>query len=127
MTQLNLQAFNDQDVDIIKEYVKVMSPVARTLDLIQGEAQAYLGTLLPTIAATMFKLQNLSHQLMEAKVEDTLIKEREANEKDNISFSGSGNNEEEGDDFYSTVTQSEENRSRGHKSLQNKAQNLIRT
>lgn len=44
---------------------------------------------------------------MEAKVEEALIKEkeREANEKDNINISGSSNNEVE--DFYSTVTQSE--------------------
>ncbi|GBP78688.1 hypothetical protein EVAR_45577_1 [Eumeta japonica] len=49
-------------------------------------------------------------KLMEAKVEDALIKERKANEEDNISISGSDNNGKDGDHFYSTVIQSEENR-----------------
>lgn len=37
-----------------------MSPVARALDLIQGAVHAYLGTLLPTIATTVFKLQDIN-------------------------------------------------------------------
>lgn len=161
-------------------FLQVMSPVAKALDLIQGEAQAYLGTLLPTIATTVFKLQNLSNQvhhrciplidallsgikkrferfmedeecqlaaafhpkfrllwlqkydsskflkvkeLMEAKVEDALNREKESDEKDNASISGSSN---EDDDFFSTFTKSE-NLSRGHKFLKNKAQNLVRS
>lgn len=36
-----------------------MAPVANALDRIQGEAQAYLGSLLPTIAATVYKLKNI--------------------------------------------------------------------
>ncbi|KAB0795331.1 hypothetical protein PPYR_12170 [Photinus pyralis] len=59
MTQLKVRTFNDQDVTILKEYVKVMSPVARALDQVQGEAQAYLGSLLPTVAATVFKLKDI--------------------------------------------------------------------
>ncbi|CAG9793862.1 unnamed protein product [Diatraea saccharalis] len=50
MTQLKILTFNDQDV---------MAPVANALDRIQGEAQAYLGSLLPTIAATVYKLKNI--------------------------------------------------------------------
>ncbi|GBP81121.1 hypothetical protein EVAR_88218_1 [Eumeta japonica] len=59
MTQLKILTFNDQDVTVMKEYAKVMAPVANALDRIQGEAQAYLGSLLPTIAATVYKLKNI--------------------------------------------------------------------
>lgn len=36
-----------------------MAPVAGALDQIQGEAQAFLGSLLPTIAVTVLKLRNI--------------------------------------------------------------------
>ncbi|KAG5868429.1 hypothetical protein JTB14_029045 [Gonioctena quinquepunctata] len=59
MTRLKIPTFNDQDVTVMKEYAKVMAPVANALDRIQGEAQAYLVSLLPTIAATVYKLKNI--------------------------------------------------------------------
>ncbi|KAG5860634.1 hypothetical protein JTB14_023063 [Gonioctena quinquepunctata] len=59
MTQLKIPTFNGQDVTVMKEYAKVMAPVANAVDRIQGEAQAYLGSLLPTIAATVYKLKNI--------------------------------------------------------------------
>uniref|UniRef100_UPI00358E27E8 uncharacterized protein n=1 Tax=Myxine glutinosa TaxID=7769 RepID=UPI00358E27E8 len=59
MTQLKVNSFNDHDVDLMKEYAKVMSHVVKALDKIQGEDQAYLGTLLPTVAATVFRLKDL--------------------------------------------------------------------
>lgn len=37
----------------------VMSIVAKALDIIQSEAKAYLGILLPTIVAAIFKLREL--------------------------------------------------------------------
>lgn len=46
-------------------------------------------------------------KLMEAKVEDALTRERDANEKDNVSVSGSRNNKEEGEDFFSNVTKAD--------------------
>ncbi|XP_042229523.1 uncharacterized protein LOC121871369 [Homarus americanus] len=57
MTQLKLQTFTDSEVDFLTEYAQVMSNVAKALDKIQGEDQAYLGSLLPTIAATVMKLK----------------------------------------------------------------------
>jgi hypothetical protein len=51
MTQLKLQSFTDSEVSFLKEYAQVMSNVAKALDKIQGEDQAYLGSLLPTVAA----------------------------------------------------------------------------
>jgi hypothetical protein len=41
----------------IKEYCKVTKPKAIALHLLQGEAQAYFGTLLPTIVVAKQKLQ----------------------------------------------------------------------
>ena len=64
---------------------------------------------------------------MEAKIEEALYNERASNEKDNVSISGSSNNEEEEEeDFLISVIQTEE-RAKGHKSMENKAQNLVRT
>ena len=57
MAQLKLQTFTDFEVDFLKEYAQVMSSVAKALDKIQGEDQAYLGSLLPTVAATIMKLK----------------------------------------------------------------------
>ena len=57
---------------------------------------------------------------------ERLHKERDSKEKDNVSISESSNNEEEEEDFFSSVIQTEE-RAKGHKSLENKAQNLVRT
>ena len=57
---------------------------------------------------------------MEAKIEEALHKERDSNEKNNVSITGSRNNEEE-EGFFSSVIQTEE-RAKGHKSLKKKAQ-----
>ncbi|XP_036356246.1 uncharacterized protein LOC118762081 [Octopus sinensis] len=54
--QLKFNSFNNQDVDLMKECAKVMSLVAKGLDKIQGKEQAYFGTLLPTVVATIFRL-----------------------------------------------------------------------
>ena len=52
---------------------------------------------------------------------ERLHEERDSNEKDNVSI-----NEEEEEDFFSSVIQTEE-MAKGHKSMENKAQNLVRT
>ena len=49
MTKLELAPFTATEMNYIKEYCKVSEPVAVALDMLQGEAQAYFGTLLPTI------------------------------------------------------------------------------
>jgi hypothetical protein len=56
MTKLELAPFTANEMSYIKEYCKVSEPVAIALDLLQGEAQAYFGTLLPTIIVTKNKL-----------------------------------------------------------------------
>ena len=158
-------------------YFQVMLPVAKALDKIQGEEQAYLGTLMPTVAATILRLKDLNskslvycsplvdalllgiekrfgplledeecqlaaafhprfrliwlekynytkvakvRKSMEIKVEEALRQQSD----DVGSNSGNSNNEE--DDFFCAVTEPKE-RTRSHRSLKNKAQNLIRT
>lgn len=44
---------------------------------------------------------------METKIEDALNKERDKNEKENVSISGSSNNDEEENDLFSKITESE--------------------
>ena len=57
MTKLELAPFTANEMNYIKEYCKVSEPVAIALDKLQGEAQAYFGTLLQTIIATKQKLE----------------------------------------------------------------------
>ncbi len=58
MTRIKLSNFTNADILYLKEYAQVMSPVATALDMLQGENQAYLGCLLPTLAVSMMKLEN---------------------------------------------------------------------
>jgi len=62
MTHLKLQSFTDADVGFLKEYAQVMSIAAKALDKMRGEDQAYLGCLLPTVAATIMKLHDAKSQ-----------------------------------------------------------------
>jgi hypothetical protein len=57
MTKLELAPFTANEMSYIKEYCKVSEPVATALDMLQGEALAYFGTLLPTIIVAKQKLQ----------------------------------------------------------------------
>jgi hypothetical protein len=57
MTKLELAPFTATEMNYIKEYCYVSEPVATALDMLQGEAQAYFGTLLPTIIVAKQKLE----------------------------------------------------------------------
>ncbi|CAI9734730.1 XP_042229523.1uncharacterized protein LOC121871369 [Octopus vulgaris] len=57
--QVKLQTFTDSDVGFLTEYAQVVSHVAKAFDKIQGKDQAYLGSLLPTVAATIEKLNEV--------------------------------------------------------------------
>lgn len=46
------------DIKFFEEYKEVMCPVAMSLDLLQGEAKAYMGQLLPTVASVLRNLQS---------------------------------------------------------------------
>ena len=41
-----------------EEYKSIMSPIAISLDILQGEEKAYMGRLLPTLAGVLVKLKS---------------------------------------------------------------------
>ena len=41
-----------------EEYKSIMSPIAMSLDILQGEEKAYMGRLLPTLAGVLVKLKS---------------------------------------------------------------------
>lgn len=75
MMQLKLEPFTDPDVSFLTEYAQVMSIVAKALDKIQAKDQAYLGSLLPTVAATILKLKEAKskHLLYCSPLVDALL------------------------------------------------------
>lgn len=48
------------DLAFLAEYAKTMSPVAKALDVLQGETSVQMGWLVPTITLLTTKLQQLS-------------------------------------------------------------------
>ena len=49
MDALELPRFKNMELDILQEYLTVMSPVAMALDKLQGEDNCCLDFLMPTI------------------------------------------------------------------------------
>jgi dTDP-4-dehydrorhamnose reductase len=56
---MELPIFTRTDCAYIKEYCKVIAPIAKSFDLLQGEANAYFATLLPTICGARQQLQQM--------------------------------------------------------------------
>ena len=54
-----LERFTLNEIEILKEYVRVMSPVSAALDFLQGEEYAYAGVLIPTIFGLMKQLNEM--------------------------------------------------------------------
>lgn len=50
LSELNLEHLPNPEVQFLNEYCSVMSPVAKSLDILQGEKHMFMGYLLPTIA-----------------------------------------------------------------------------
>ena len=48
---------NAGDLKFLNEYKKVMTPIAASLDVLQGEEKAYMGILLPTIGSVLNALK----------------------------------------------------------------------
>ena len=46
------------DLKFLNEYKKVMTPIAATMDVLQGEENSYMGILLPTIASVLNALKS---------------------------------------------------------------------
>ena len=51
--------FTPAEIAFLTEYAKTMSPVAKAVSLLQGEANVQLGWLVPTITLLKSKLHNL--------------------------------------------------------------------
>lgn len=51
------------ELAFLAEYAKTMSPVAKALDVLQGETSVQMGWLVPTITLLRTKLQQLKSRL----------------------------------------------------------------
>jgi hypothetical protein len=60
MKKLKLEQLDDADLVLLKEYVTIMSPLAKYLDVLQSEVNSYLGCVIPCI-------QKIKEAMMEAK------------------------------------------------------------
>nr|XP_020444767.1 uncharacterized protein LOC109953631 [Monopterus albus] len=58
-SELDTPKFTPVELGFLAEYVKTMSPVARALDVLQGETSVQMGWLVPTITLLKTKLQHL--------------------------------------------------------------------
>ncbi|XP_060852285.1 uncharacterized protein LOC132930428 isoform X2 [Rhopalosiphum padi] len=56
-----IQRFTPQEIQLINEYCNVMSPIADTLDFLQGEECMYMGYLLPSLYALEKKLKKFEN------------------------------------------------------------------
>jgi len=59
-----IQRFTNQEVHLIQEYCEIMTPLAESLDFLQGEATMFMGYLLPTLHALDKKLIILQQKPM---------------------------------------------------------------
>jgi len=49
MDALKLTRFTKLEIEVLDEYVQIMSPIATAFDKLQGEEDCFLGNLMPTI------------------------------------------------------------------------------
>jgi len=59
-THLSLKAPTSDQFAYLKEYLSIMQPVSSYLDVMQGEAHSYLGSVLPILVKLRTKLRSLS-------------------------------------------------------------------
>lgn len=59
-----IQRFTNQEIQLIQEYCEVMTPLAESLDFLQGEESMFMGYLLPTLYALDKKLIILQQKTM---------------------------------------------------------------
>jgi len=67
-TRLGVHFFAEREVTFLKEYCSVMKPVARTLNILQGEDNCFYGTLLPILNSIIKKTKALIPHLSSATV-----------------------------------------------------------
>lgn len=59
--KLQKPKLKNAEMDFLSEYVTVMKPIAKSLDLLQGEDNCYLGYVLPTLLQIENALNSLTH------------------------------------------------------------------
>lgn len=59
--QLKLQKLRIDEIEFLEEFVTIMSPLAISLDILQGEKTCFLGLVAPTVIILKQKLTNFSH------------------------------------------------------------------
>ncbi len=57
--KLKLLLFTTEECQSLSEYVRVMAPIAVNLDILQGDRQSYLGSLVPHIVHLKDQLTDL--------------------------------------------------------------------
>ncbi|CAH1114528.1 unnamed protein product [Psylliodes chrysocephalus] len=57
--KLMIPVFKEHEISFLEEYIKLMQPLAETLDFLQGEHNTYYGYLLPSLVLMKTKLQKL--------------------------------------------------------------------
>lgn len=62
-TKLELCCFIDKELTFPKEYCKVLNPLVRGLDILQGKENCFYGTLLPTLVTILKKTNAIKTQL----------------------------------------------------------------
>ena len=67
-TRMGVRSFVEREIVFLKEYCSVLKPLARGLDILQGEDNCFYGTLLPTLETIIKKTKALIPQLSSTTV-----------------------------------------------------------
>lgn len=59
--KLKIQKLRPNEIEFLEEFSTVMSPLATSLDILQGEKMAFLGLIAPTIVVLKEKLMKFTH------------------------------------------------------------------
>ncbi|XP_073349471.1 uncharacterized protein [Pagrus major] len=65
--ELKVPMFHPVELTFLKEYYTTMSPVAQSINILQGEAEVQMGWLLPTISLLSSKLEKIKIALKHCK------------------------------------------------------------
>ncbi|XP_069381916.1 uncharacterized protein [Paralichthys olivaceus] len=60
--KLQVTRFKAAELTFIREYVQVMAPLAKALDVLQSDRMAYTGVLVPTISILVEKMERMKHE-----------------------------------------------------------------